>query len=92
MPFSHYFSILEAERPKRFQKVFHYSKFLELLSAEENTQISQEFYKRFPSDEVFKPLNELLKEMVERQITPESVFVEALEDYFIFRIKSAALE
>jgi hypothetical protein len=91
METSHYFSILEAERPKRFQKVFHYSKFLELLSAEENKQISQEFYKSFPSDEVFKPLNELLKEIVERQITPNFAFIEALDEYFRFRVKSVEL-
>jgi hypothetical protein len=91
MQISRYFSILEAERSNRFQKVVHYSKFLEILSTEENEQISQEFYKRFPSDGAFKPLNELLKEMVERQITPDSAFIEALDEYFRFRVKSVAL-
>jgi hypothetical protein len=92
MPISHYFSILEVERTKRFQKILHYSAFLSNLSEAESKQISQEFYQKFPSDEAFKPLNELLKGMICRQVSPDSTFVEALEDYFIFRIKSAALE
>jgi hypothetical protein len=92
MPISHYFYLLETERQKRFQKLLHYSKFLDLQTSEEKIKISEEFYQNFPTDEVFKPLNELLNEMSERQITPNSAFVEALDEYFRIRIKSAALE
>lgn len=83
-----YLKKLTPLKSAKIQKVNYYSQFLATLSEDENQSISDDFYIRHPIFYNQKLLRDVLNTFIEKNIAPDSNFVEALDDYFRFRVEN----
>lgn len=72
----------------KIQKTKYYYQFLVTLSNDENQSISDDFYVQHPIFYNQKLLKDVLNSFVEKKIAPDTNFIEALDDYFRFRVEN----
>lgn len=83
-----YLKKLTPLKSAKIQKVNYYYQFLATLSEDENQNISDDFYIQHPIFHNQKLLKDVLNSFVEKNFAPDTNFVEALDDYFRFRVEN----
>lgn len=84
----HYLRKLSPLKNAKIQKITYYYHFLNTLSDVENQSISDDFYQNYPLFKNPKLLKEVLQSFKEKEIAPDTNFVEALDDYFRVKVEN----
>lgn len=83
-----YLRKLSPLKSAKIQKITFYYQFLNTLSDTENQSISDDFYQNHPLFTNQKLLKEILQSFKEKEIAPDTNFVEALDDYFRVKVEN----
>ena len=88
MSTQHYLKKLSPFKNAKINKIKYYFSFLETLNESENNIISDDFYHKNPLYQNPKLLKEVLHSFTQRGIAPDTNFVDALDEYFRFRVEN----